>query len=59
MTLARSGATASGTVSQPTRHPVIRHDLLKLLTTMSRSSSSAIARNDGAALRPGRKISRS
>ena len=46
------GCRSGGTVSQPSRQPVIAQLFEKLLTTISRSSGSAWSRKDGAARLP-------
>ena len=49
MSLPRSGISARGATIQPSRHPVMSHDFEKLLVLTTRSSGSAMSRNDGAA----------
>jgi len=39
----------SGATIQPSRHPVINHDLENVFVLTTRSSGSAMSRNDGAA----------
>jgi len=46
-----AGVTEAGAVIQPSRQPVIDQVLEKLLTTITRSSGSAICRKLGATAR--------
>ena len=50
--IATVGPSEGGWTIQPSRQPVIAHDLEKLLITISRSSGSAMSRMVGAEFRP-------